>query len=63
MENANCFPKHISEEPHLPPLTAENERDCSMCYYLCNAYCRQVKSLSCQYTKSTPYRCTNEDDI
>ena len=29
-----------------PPLTAENEVARCVCYYLCNAHCRQVQSLT-----------------
>jgi len=37
-----------------PSLTAENGLARCMCYYLCNAHCRRVQSLSRRYATSTP---------
>ena len=46
-----------------PPITAEIGLACCMCYYLCSAHCRQVKSLCCWYTTSTPHRRTHNNGI
>ena len=47
----------------MPQLLEENGLTHCVCYYLRNAHCRRVQSLSCLYATSTPHIRTHDDGI
>jgi len=54
-------PKSFGKSRVATSHTAENGLSRCVCYYLCNAHCRRVQSLSRRYATSTPHRRTHDD--